>query len=163
MKASKVYKLLINREKNKAPRSSQWYRDMNLFCTPRDLKNQQEYQYLMKTSKQLFCRNNVLEGSWNKGYIIEIIPIRSKEDFFILKFLMEDGNVVSFPFALAPGLDRNLQTFFAVLQVELVDDVIPSELFFQELLLFVSSKREGNELSYYLHDVEKLNDVIENV
>lgn len=161
IKASKVYKLLAKRETKSIPntesRNSQWYRDMDLFCSPRDLKNQQEYEYLKHTSKQLFC-TNVLGASWVKGYVIEVTPVRSKEAFYILDFLLEDGNFVSFPFALSAGLDSNIQNLFSVLGVELIDDTIPPEIFFQELLLLVSSNLEGEELSFYLHDVASLGD-----
>lgn len=116
----------------------------------RNVKSIAEYNYLLKISQKPF----VQQGISMKGYPVGIQPILSEEGFHIVEFALENGDIVSHPFALADGLNENFNQLLHVMNVS--EENFLTDIFVKECLLYVSTSSCGNEVGYYLHNIEAL-------
>lgn len=119
----------------------------------RNVKNIQEYAFLRSVSQRKFKNTKNSKQFWLEGYAIGISPISSTGNFHLIEFSLENGKFLSFPFALAKGLDENYQKFLSVIKVNAFGKMVPVEVLVKKLGLLVSAQYVDDEMSYYLHDI----------
>lgn len=134
---------------------------MGLITKPRSVKGISEYHYLLSESKRKFQRQETAHTCWMEGYALSIAPIRSKENFHLIEFSLENGDFLTFPFALEKGMDENYQRFLTIIEVQPLGEMVPVDILVKRLGFLVTPQMMNGEIEYYLHDLCPLEELAE--
>lgn len=137
------------------------FEEMGLIEKPRNVKNMSEYHYLLIESQRKFKRGKNVYPFWMEGYALSIAPIRSKENFHLIEFSLENGGFLTFPFALEKGMDGNYQKFLSAIRVQPLGKVVPVDILVKRLGFLVTPQMMNGEIEYYLHDICPLEELAE--
>lgn len=138
------------------------YKQMGLVEDMRDVKSIEEYDYLCSASQRTFKRTSDSTSFWIEGHPLGITPIRSTEKFHLIEWSLENGDFLSYPFALTDGLDENYQKFLSVIGVMRFGRWVPTDILVKRCGLLVTARLEGDEVSYYLHDVCSIEELLKH-
>lgn len=153
---------LIEMERNERILDHDIYQTMGLVNGMQDVKSIAEYDYLRSVSQRTFQRTADSTSFWMEGYPLEITPIRSTENFHQIEWSLENGDFLTHPFALSDGLDENYQKFLSVIRVAPFGKWVPTDILVKKCGLLVTSKIEGDEVSYYLHDICSVEELVKH-
>lgn len=159
----KMYELARMKETSQSLRMEDNKRliKMGLIDKPREVKSMSEYHYLLSDSNRIFQGQETAHACWIEGYALNITPILSKENFHLIEFSLENGDFLTFPFALEKGMDGNYQKFLSVIGVQPLDEVVPVNVLVKRLGFLVTPQMVNGKMEYYLHDLCPLEELAE--
>ncbi|NRD77319.1 hypothetical protein HPT25_07380 [Bacillus sp. BRMEA1] len=157
----KMYELTRMLEVPKSQRrlSYKTLEEMGLIEKRRNVKNMSEYHYLLNESQRKFKRGKNIHPFWIEGYALNIAPIHSEENFHLIEFSLENGDFLTFPFALEKGMDENYLKFLSVIGVQPLEKMVPEDVLIKRFGLLVTSQVVDGEISYDLHDICRLEEL----
>jgi hypothetical protein len=147
--------------KNQRTLDYETFEERGIIDKVRNVKNLIEYNYLLIESQRKLKRIKNVNQFWIEGYALNIAPIRSKENFNLIEFSLENGDFLTIPFALENGMDENYQKFLSAIKVHPLGKMVPVEILVKPFGLLVTSQLVGGEMSYYLHDICTLEELTE--
>lgn len=132
--------------------NSKFAEEIGLVEKMRDVKNIEEYKYLLTVSQREF-KPSYSNSYWIEGYPLGICPIRSKENINLIEWSLENGDFFSHPFALGDTVNRNYEKLLSILGVYSVEGRVPTDILVKKCGLLVTMEMTGGEFAYYLHDI----------